>query len=253
MARVESVKSFYQKLDHIKHFMKLGVMQPYLFPYIGYFQLIKSVDLFVIHDNVQYIKGGWINRNRILVNGEPRYFILPIHAGVSSNLINERRFTPKFQKDKDAVLRQIQGAYHKAPHFAETFELVEECFQTSNNNLSAFITQTVQLCCRHLEISTPFRLASALSIYANLRGQEKVIAINKHFGSDHYVNPVGGMELYDRHEFLQHAIRLSFIKTEDIQYPQLGGKFVPNLSIIDVLMNNNRDVVLNFLSRFALS
>src|SRR5882724_10468265 len=96
--------------------MKLGIMQPYIFPYIGYFQLIAAVDHFVIHDDVQWIKSGWINRNRILANNQPGYITLPVRSGSSFLNINEREYVPEIENHKKRILRQIEGAYRKAPY-----------------------------------------------------------------------------------------------------------------------------------------
>ena len=113
--------------------MKLGIMQPYIFPYIGYFQLIKLVDKFVIHDDVQWIKGGWINRNRILINGEAQYFTIPIRKGSNYLNINQREISPNFNAHKKKILRQIESAYKKAPYFEEVFSLTKRVFSNNRN------------------------------------------------------------------------------------------------------------------------
>ncbi len=232
--------------------MKLGIMQPYFFPYIGYFQLINAVDLFVVYDDLQYISRGWINRNRILVNGKSSYITLPIRSASHLTSIKDSCFNGNFAKEKNSILRRIEGAYRKAPHFSETFELIEKCFQCPDPKVSAFVSQTIKQCCQHLGISTPLNITPSLQINADLRGQDRAIAITKHLGSDHYLNPVGGMEIYSGKEFQRHGIELSFVRTNEFSYKQFGGEFVPNLSIIDVLMFNDRDTIRDYLSRYTL-
>jgi hypothetical protein len=227
--------------------MKLGIMQPYLFPYIGYFQLIASCDLFVIYDDVQYIKGGWINRNRILIKDKPHYITLPIRNDSLHLDINERYFTPDFEKQKTHVLRQIEDAYRKAPFFKNVYDLVRECFQLKDENVASFVTQTIKQCCQYLNITTPFVTSSSLAKDSTLQAEDRVIAINKVLGADVYVNPIGGLELYNRENFANNGIELRFIRTLDLQYPQFSAPFVPALSIIDVMIFNPKEKVLEFL------
>ncbi|NDH69321.1 MAG: hypothetical protein EBY22_15770, partial [Gammaproteobacteria bacterium] len=124
--------------------MKLGIMQPYLFPYIGYFQLIESCDCFVVYDDVQYIKNGWINRNRILLNGKIHYITLPVLKNGSLLSINQRVFPYDFEFHKRSLLSKIEQAYRKAPFFKGVYDMVEECFQSTDSNVAVFVTQTIQ-------------------------------------------------------------------------------------------------------------
>lgn len=232
--------------------MRLAIMQPYLFPYIGYFQLIAAVDAFVIHDDVQFIKGGWINRNRILLNGKPAYITLPVAKGESGLDINQRYFRPgeKFTQDKAALLRQIEGAYRMAPHFPETIELVRECFKCSATNVAAFVANLVGIVCEHLDIRTPLTRSSALDKDERLAGQDRVIAINKLLGASEYMNPSGGSRLYDKKYFSENGLTLKFVRPQEIAYPQFDAPFVPSLSIVDILMFNSLEAARHLLTKF---
>jgi hypothetical protein len=232
--------------------MKLALMQPYLFPYIGYFQLISACDLFVLHDDVQYIKGGWINRNRILVNGQPKYIILPLRKDDFSKLINERHFTDGVSDEKALMLRQIEGAYRKAPFFRNTLELVDRCLACTDSNLAVFVTHTLAQCCQHLQIQTPIMVSSTIAKDAAPKAEDRVIHINKLLGADHYINPPGGIELYQRQKFAEHRITLSFLQPRQITYTQFGNPFVPSLSIIDVLMFNSAETTRGLLALYDL-
>jgi hypothetical protein len=227
--------------------MKLGIMQPYLFPYIGYFQLIANCDLFVVHDDVQYIKGGWINRNRILINRAPHHITLPIRNDSAHLPINERCFASDFEKQKMRLLRQIHDAYGRTPFFADAYGLVRDCFHSTDDNVARFVTQTIKRCCERLAITTPLVMSSSLSKNSALQAEERVIAINKALGADIYINPIGGIELYDRENFAKHGIKLQFIRTRDFQYQQFAAPFVPSLSILDVMAFNPPEKVQDFL------
>lgn len=232
--------------------MKLAIMQPYLFPYLGYFQLIQSADVFVVHDDVQYIKGGWINRNRILVNDQAKYFTLSVRNDHFALPINRRCFVQDFIPAKQSVLRKIENAYRQTPYFSETISLVQKCFECAETNVSSFLTNALKMVCQHLGISTRFVLSSSLSIAPGLQGQERVIFINKLLKADTYINPIGGAELYSKEAFRRQGLALQFLKSQDILYPQFEEGFIPSLSIIDVLMFNPRVAVCKLLQQFDL-
>lgn len=232
--------------------MKVGIMQPYLFPYIGYFQLIAMVDTFVIHEDVQYIKGGWINRNRILVNGQPRYVTLPVQKGPTSLAIYERVFADSFESDKKKMLRRIEDTYRKAPCFETVFPLLAECLANTERNVSAFVVGALQACCRYLKIETPFVLSSDTVRFDDLKGQDRVLEINAFLGATHYINTIGGRELYDRDQFMRRGLKLSFLRLRPIRYRQFGGEYVANLSIIDVMMFNSTERIASLLQEYDL-
>ena len=142
--------------------MKVAIMQPYFFPYLGYFQLIAAVDSFIAWDDVQYINRGWVNRNRILLNGEPTYITLPLEKAPQTANINERRIADSATTAKK-ILGQLHAAYRKAPHYAETRQLVEDILVDGEVSLSLFLFNSLQKISQHLGIATPLVLASARS------------------------------------------------------------------------------------------
>lgn len=227
-------------------------MQPYFMPYIGYFQLINAVDVFVIYDNIEYTKKGWINRNRILVNGNAEYFTLPIKKGSDFLHVNQRFLADTFSHDKQKILVKIKECYRKAPNFEETYFLIEEIFSFDITNLFEFINNSIIQTCNYLEINTKIIISSTLNIDHNLKSQEKVLAICKELNASEYVNPKGGIELYSKKTFEKNSFKLSFLETKDFQYKQLGELFIPFLSIIDVLMNNKCEYYKFFLNEFKL-
>jgi hypothetical protein len=216
-------------------------MQPYFLPYIGYFQLIAAVDLFVVYDNIKYTKKGWINRNRMLQNGKDAVFSLPLKNDSDFLNVCERELAATFDRDK--LLSQLRGAYGRAPFFAQTFPLIEQVVGYEDANLFRFLHHSIVRTCDHLGIETEIRVSSTLAIDHGLKSQEKVLAICKAAHADAYINAIGGAELYSREAFAQQRIELKFIRPKPFEYPQLGDSFVPWLSIVDVMMFNPLDTV----------
>lgn len=228
--------------------MRLAIMQPYFLPYIGYFQLIKSVNQFIIYDDVNYIKQGWINRNKILVNGKIFIFNLNISDASSYKHINHLQIG----NNKKKLHKTISEGYVKAPFYNEIIGLVEKVFSFETNSLSALIINSIQLICEFLEIKTKLLISSELAKDNNLKGETKVISICKIFGAKVYINSIGGLELYSKDHFKAEDIELFFLKPGKIEYRQFNNLYVPNLSIIDVLMFNSKKHVIEMLDNFEL-
>ena len=232
--------------------MKIAIHQPYLFPYIGYFQLINVVDKFVVFDDVQYIKGGWINRNRILLDGKPHLFTLGIQKGPRNRLINQVSFSKEIEKDKEKLLNKLEYNYKKAPFYKNTLNLVTEILESSETNISLFITNSLKKVCNYLDIQTPFYISSNLEYDRTLKKVQRVIDIIVRMKATQYINTIGGIKLYSKKKFASHGIKLSYIKSGNISYPQFNYPFVPDLSIIDVMMFNPKEKAKEFLSVFRL-
>ena len=225
--------------------MKLAVMQPYFFPYIGYFQLIESVDLFIIYDNIKYTKKGWINRNRLLRNGSDYVFTVPVRKDSDFLDVKDRAVAGNFDRAK--LVNQLREAYRRAPHFQEAFPVVEKAIMSPEENLFQYIYAAVVDVCRYLAIDTHIIPSSSFAIDRALKAQAKVLALCKAAGTSTYINPMGGQELYSREEFDAQGIELKFLKSRPISYAQFGELFVPSLSIIDVMMFNPVATIRGFL------
>ena len=228
--------------------MKIAIMQPYVFPYLGYFQLINSVDKFVVYDDVNYIKQGWINRNRILLNNKDFLFGLNLEGASSFKLINEIQIGHNTSK----ILKTIEQAYLKAPYFQEVYPLVESLLLQTEYNLAKYVFNQLSGISQYLNIKTEFIFSSDIEKDNALKGQEKVIAICKKLEGDIYINAIGGQDLYNKAEFANHQLELLFIKSRMLSYPQFKNEFMPWLSIIDVLMFNSKDQVKTFLDEYDL-
>lgn len=223
--------------------MKIAIMQPYLFPYIGYFQLLNAVDEFVIYDNIQFSKKGWINRNRILVNGGDDYITLPLKKGSDYLNVCERHLSDNWPAERKKILNRIFECYRKAPQLDMVFPLVEKAFLYEETNLFTFVSYSLTLVNSYLDIKTPLVVSSTIPIDHSLKGEQKVIEICKARKADAYINPIGGVELYNKEMFKQENINLQFLKADNITYPQFKNDFVPFLSIIDVMMFNPKETV----------
>lgn len=232
--------------------MKIGIMQPYFFPYIGYWQLINEVDKFVIYDNIQFTKKGWIRRNRILCNGKDKMISLPIKKDSDFLDVKERFLPDDFDKSKSKILNQIKTAYKKAPEFQNVFPIIEKVMNCKEENLFFFIFETVKVVAEYLDIDTEIIVSSELNVDDDLKGKNRVIQTCKVMEGDEYINPIGGLELYDKEEFELNGIDLKFIRTEKVIYKQFENEFVPSLSIIDVLMFNSVEEVKEMLQQFTL-
>lgn len=223
-------------------------MQPYFIPYIGYFQLINAVDEFVIYDNIEFTKKGWINRNRILVNGKDDYLTIPLKKDSDFLQIKKRFLAESWIKEKKKVLNKIAASYRKSDHFEIVYPVIEKSILFEDNNLFNFIYNSIIKINEYLEIDTSVIVASNILIDHDLKSERKVIEICKARKADTYINSVGGKELYSKENFKKENIDLKFIKSKDISYKQFNSEFVPWLSIVDVMMFNSKSVIKQMLS-----
>lgn len=216
--------------------MKVAVMQPYFFPYIGYFQLIHAADAFVIYDDVNYIKGGWINRNFILSHGEKKRITLQLFGASPNCLINQ----VKVGNNRHKLLKTIQQNYSRAPHYQNVTHLIEQILGSEETNLASFLEDSLRKICGYLGLSREWYISSDLKKDISLRGQQKILAVCAEVGASQYINMTSGEGLYDYGSFAERDIGLSFLEPNIVQYQQSNNEFVPNLSIIDVMMFNSQ-------------
>ncbi len=228
--------------------MKLAIMQPYFLPYIGYWQLIESVDKYVIYDDVNYIKKGWIDRNNYLINGGKKLVKIVISGASQNKLINEINILDDFS----AFLRTIELNYKKAPFFCQTYKLLQDIVAFSNRNLAAFIGNSIRLVCNYLNIETELEFSSSLEKENSLKGESKIIDICKRMNASIYINAIGGTGLYHKERFEAEGLQLKFLRSEIDEYSQYGDEFIPGLSILDALMFNNISDIMRMLRHYSL-
>lgn len=233
--------------------MKLGIMQPYFFPYLGYWQLMNAVDRYVVYDDVNFIKGGRINRNAILLQGQSHTVNLILRGASPNKLINQVQVDTQ-DLTQTKLLRTIGQAYAKAPFFADVMPVLEKAIRCEEENLARYLLHTFRVVNEYLGIRTELVLSSDIEKNNDLKGYEKVIEICTLTGADCYYNAIGGVELYEPHRdaFEAAGIELRFLEMEPVQYTQFRNEFVPNLSIIDVMMFNSPEQIRNLLEAYQL-
>ncbi|MDO4763880.1 MAG: WbqC family protein [Flavobacteriaceae bacterium] len=232
--------------------MKIAVMQPYLFPYLGYFQLVNSVDKFVFYDDVNFIKRGWINRNRILVGENPVYFTMSLENASQNKLINEISL---FEKKEciDKIIKTITQNYKKAPYFQPTIDVVQSLFEKDINSISELAIESVRMVSDYLDINTDFLISSKNFPHTrSFERADRLIQIAKELDGETYINAIGGQELYEKSYFKDKGLYLYFLNPQNIVYSQFEKEFQPHLSIIDVMMHNSLEDIKRFLNQYDL-
>lgn len=226
-------------------------MQPYFFPYIGYWQLIHAADRFVVYDDVNYIMRGWINRNRIINHGDSVFLTAPIaHASPNKRICDSALQSHADWRNK--MLKTLNYTYGKAPHFKTAFPILEEIILFNSLNLSGFLTNQLQTIARYLAIDTEFITTSQHYDNQQLSRQERVIDICKRESASLCINPQGGTLLYDREIFLQNDITLKFLIPNPVPYKQFSDTHLPWLSIIDIMMFNSQAEIRTMLDKYQL-
>lgn len=245
-------------------------------PYLGYFQAIAAVDKYILYDNLTYIREAWINRNRIrFCNAAPNYIIVPL-ANKSSNILIKDIIIDNSKPWRENIVRSIEQAYKKSQHYQEVQPLINEIFSKEYEHISEINCTSIITIARFLDINTEITFDNSSYIemekilnkigendYSGFQYMEKtkptkkvarVIAMCKNENADFFLNAIGGIGLYNKKEFEEYGISLNFIKMNDIRYPQRckDGSFEPNLSIIDVLMNNGKERTKEMLSEYTL-
>lgn len=218
--------------------MRVGIMQPYFLPYIGYWQLIGCVDYFVVLDDVNYISRGWINRNRIVVNGRPFWLTIPLQKSSQNKLINELLI----QGDdgwKHHMLRTLSFAYSKAELFPEIFRLFSESLELAEGNLSRYLSNLIYCLSEKLCALPSFIPTSAIFSKGQLKGQDRILDICVQLGASEYVNLPGGRALYDEEKFYANRIKLQFLEQPKTMSLSSGLEIEGSLSILDTLMHNS--------------
>lgn len=229
----------------------LAVMQPYFLPYIGYFQLLATVDKFVVFDDVNYINRGWVNRNQLLLNGSAHMFTVPISGASQNKLICDISLVsgPNW---RDKLVRTIRQAYGKAPCYAQVSVLIERVINYPARKLDDFLLFSLREVARYLSLEVEIVNTSRIYKNSHLKGQDRILDICRQEQAGRYINPIGGQGLYDKATFMAHGLQLQFLRPRPISYPQGNGEFVPWLSILDVLMFNEQTDVRQLLTEIDL-
>lgn len=229
--------------------MKIAIMQPYLFPYIGYFQLINSTDLFLIYDDVNYITRGYINRNSILTPNGIKRFTIPVNSASRNKLIKDLTFS----NDINNLIKMVKYSYSKAPYFNSIFPIIKETLETNDRVIADLCLKSYKLIFAYLGIDKKLIKTSKIEYDRERPAQDRLIELCHKFNAKTYINASGGRELYKKEEFLKEGINLKFIDTLPIKYQQGRNEFIPNLSIIDILMNCSKKDILEIINKYELN
>lgn len=227
-------------------------MQPYIFPFIGYFHLIEASDKFIFYDDVQYIKKGWINRNRILLNGKSFVFTVPLSKGSQNKLINE--IHPIIEKRwKSGFFKTIEYGYSKSPNYREVMPLIHEVLNKEYSDITDLCIESIKSVLGYLRMNFNYIKSSVLSPESKgMKKADRLIEITKKCGASEYVNAIGGKSLYEKRYFEERGVRLHFVESRFKEYRQLKHDFVAGLSILDILMFNDRARIREYLNDYEL-
>jgi hypothetical protein len=243
--------------------MRVAIMQPYFFPYLGYFQLINAVDLFLLYDDVQYMKGGWINRNRILQNGVPAWFSMPVKHANFKLPISARTYCDPI-KYGSALLSTLHTAYRKAPYFRFGIQLAESILECGDESVVGYNHAALLKICAYIGIRTHIELTSNAKTDPILSAEGRVIELCRYAHATQYINAAGGRGLYSQQLFSAHNLELRFIEMDHaIEYcqtmdlPMAEGfdkisAFIPNLSILDLIMFNSQSDLLKLIQKYKV-
>jgi len=234
--------------------MKVAIMQPYFYPYIGYFQLIQAADRFILFDDVQYIRHGWINRNRILKPGEGfQYIIMPLAAHSRETLIKDIQLADA-DKNKDKILRQLEHYKKTAPYYKTVRSLMGDCFANPQNSLVAMNAYNLKAVCDYIGLNFKVEISSQMNFgYSQVQDAgEWALRICEQLQAKEYINPEGGRELFDDGKFEKSNIRLQFLQPVVKEYDQRRSHFEPGLSIIDIMMFNEPAGIKQLINDYQL-
>lgn len=222
-------------------------MQPYFFPYLGYYQLAATVDHFVFFDDVAFIKKGYIQRNRILLDGRAFDFSIPVSRQSQNRTIREHWFTGAFTD----FLEQLRHAYVRAPFFGRVFPIIEEVCLDPQQNVASKAARSIQVVFDYLGLPFSSSFSSA-DAGTGLHGEQRILDLCSRQGADVYYNPIGGRSLYSGERFSERGFTLGFLQSRMPAYAQASEAFMPGLSMIDVLMNVEAGGIHQMLSEFDL-
>ena len=228
-------------------------MQPYFVPYLGYFQLLGAVDKFVVLDDVNYINRGWINRNQIAMNGQPMWLTLPLSAASQNKVIREIEISPD-DGWKRKMKRSLTAAYARAPEAARILPIFSDWLSRAEGNLSAFLYFTLYELKNLLELKAEIIPSSTVFPKNGLKGQDRILDICQQLGAKTYCNPSGGREIYDPHRFREAGVEFFFVEADFTSVQLQGGlPECSNLSILDLLMHNERQTLAQAAGTFELT
>lgn len=235
--------------------MKQGIMQPYFLPYLGYFSLIKHTDQFILFDPVQFIRHGWIERNRVLKQNEGWLYIsVPLILNGRETLIKDVLIDNK-QNWKQKILSQLQPYKKIAPNYFKIIRLLNDLFANEYNDIVALNKASLEIICYYIGIKNNIKVYSDLNLIIDTPNAPDEWALNicKTMGNvNEYWNPPGGQSFFSKSKYDQAGIKLLFQQVNLTPYDQKRTSHETGLSIIDVMMFNSVESINNMLDNYEL-
>lgn len=216
---------------------KLAILQPSYIPWIGYFEQIVNVDIFVFYDDVQYTKNDWRNRNKIKTLDGSSWLSIPIKSSTSKKINEVLIDDTKNWQTKH--LKSLKQYYSKSKYFEDIYPLLEKNINSDINSISTLSIDIIKDIVKYLKIDTKFYLSSDLDIGGDKNN--RLINICKHFNASSYYTGLAAKDYIDEELFKKNNIELVYQEYKHPSYEQLHGDFLPYLSIIDLLFNHGRD------------
>lgn len=216
---------------------RTAIMQPYFFPYMGYYQLAAAADRFIFYDDVQFIKGGYIARNKLHVSGRDLLFSVPLSGASPNKRIDEVQIDMgQFPRWKDRFLRTIDQNYHKAANYTEGRALLTEVLDLKGDRISDLAARSVRLPMERMGRTVQFDFSSALGLNTELKREERLFHICEQLGIRRYIQSQGGTTLYSAERWRARGLSLQFLRPVSMEYPRTGG-WVPGLSMLDAILH----------------
>lgn len=204
--------------------------------------------MLVVYDDVNYIKGGFINRNYILYEGKKKWLTINTKGASQNKIINQ----VLLDFDRRKIENIVFHAYGKSPYYDKIYPIFMDLINYDECNLSCFVSNSIYQLCKLFKIDTSIVYSSNLDISQHLKGQNRIIEICRHMRADTYINPIGGLNLYSRSDFSYHGITLQFMNKLPFKYTQYTDNFISDLSILDVLMFNDIETVVSSIKTHKL-
>ncbi len=215
--------------------MRVVILQPSFLPWKGYFHQVNSADIFVFYDDVQYDKNGWRNRNKIKTCQGTQWITVPILTkGRFGQAIRDVEINNRIKWGKK-IWNSISMNYNKSPYFSEYVTFFEETLLSEWSFVCELDIFLIQKISEFLGIKTEFVRSSDLNIVGDR--MERIINICKHFSADHYLTGPSAVSYNVNEIFEENNIKLEYQSYIYPEYPQQYGKFVGDVSIIDLLFN----------------
>jgi hypothetical protein len=214
----------------------IAIMQPYFLPYLGYWKLMNEVDTFVVYRDIKFSKGGWINRNQLMLDGKVEWFTIPLNKANDAAMISDRQISSSWPKSRESLLRRIDLNYKRSEFFEEIRPWMLRIFRHDATSLSEFLKFSILETHGLLALNSTVIEENEVGSFASLKGQERVLAICEALKASHYLNPQGGKTLYSSDAFLSQGVQLAFQEPVSILGVPLDEGVAP-LSILDTLAN----------------